>query len=399
MKKRLLKHLGITLILITAFALLTASVAWFTLREPGYNGKNFSAWLADLDSANPKQRAAAEKAIIEMGTNSLPLLTAEFDLQHHGLRETLRRLLTKAHILKITLPTPDQRFKRATQAFKLLGEKATPALPSLVPLLDQAPGYVPIAMGYIGTNALPTLFTALKHTNVWVQNNSMAALTQMLYDQRAKPEAMKPAMPMLIEKLSGTNDNNQWRASELLQAMGPIAIEASPALQQAASTTNMIIREKIIHSLAVVDPDNSWRSVLELSRQQLKSTNPNTRYSALLALSRLPPRIREPVPLLIACLDDSSEIVRFNAAGALGKYQEEAKEIVPHLIKAMNDTNYLVRLTTATALGNHGAAASNSLPILRLAATNDVAEVKGNARSAVSRIEAALARENRRSNP
>ena len=143
------------LCLLPALASVLAGPTGFT-EDPLYDGKPLSAWVDELPPKLPKvtqTHRPAVKAVRAIGTNAIPWL----------LRE-----LTTTPWTGSDNPTNTQSSylhqSRARAGFWALGEIGTPAIPSLVELIEQQPDCVPAALAGIGAYGLPALELCL--TNV-----------------------------------------------------------------------------------------------------------------------------------------------------------------------------------------------------------------------------------------
>src|SRR6266436_6483630 len=117
--------------MVLPFALLLGLV-WFREREPVYQGKTLSQWLA------PECRyEASAEAIREMGTNALPQLLSWATYETPLWRGTLCRasLRWSPRLAHMFYDKTGEYTGRATWGFYMLGPRASPAIPSLVRLI------------------------------------------------------------------------------------------------------------------------------------------------------------------------------------------------------------------------------------------------------------------------
>jgi Sigma-70, region 4 len=150
---------GLGAVLIAGMGTVVVSNTFLNPREPSYHGRVLSEWLADLEP--PKTRAEAQEAIRQMGKKTLPFLV--MDLAWPGGTAGT----TKIHYAKPDTRSGDRRLVQARMAFEALGPLGKPAVPKLVKLLEQNPGYVPHALGGIGRDALPQMLNALTNGSFW----------------------------------------------------------------------------------------------------------------------------------------------------------------------------------------------------------------------------------------
>ena len=149
--------------------------------EPGYENRNLSEWLADLDVPLPlkgnreqdPKYAKAAAAIRAMGSNTFPYLL---------------KLLSGG--------SGDTQMRQAVRAFEVLGSQASALIPQFESLFEKSPGYSLHALAVIGKDSTPILIKSLTHENGWVKDNAAAALTQNLYDQTITPQEAADAFPI-----------------------------------------------------------------------------------------------------------------------------------------------------------------------------------------------------------
>ncbi len=162
--------------------------AFFALRprEPVYQGKRLSKWLADFNRAGRGQtNQEAEDAIRQIGTNALPFLVADLCRKDSPLKLALMEWYNKWSSLKFQFKTFADRRGPALMAFYVLGNAgklgpaAKPYLPSIGTLLDSQPDKAAFALLYIGVESIPYLTDALSHTNWLVRTWAAVALAKL----------------------------------------------------------------------------------------------------------------------------------------------------------------------------------------------------------------------------
>ena len=163
-----------------AVLLAVAGMVWLlsARREPVYQNRRLTEWLADYASAAPvnpvffdggptggmNDTAAAIRAI---GTNSLPFLLAHIHT-YPPWEERLFAEMTKQRIFKFRFSLDDPLFAPSVLALRDLGQDATPALPELLRKAEKSSGSFAImaAMLALGTNAIPGLELLCQNENV-----------------------------------------------------------------------------------------------------------------------------------------------------------------------------------------------------------------------------------------
>jgi HEAT repeat protein len=188
-------------------AAVVVVIALFTIscnsrsRQPVYDGKPLSAWIADLNYEKPDAvRAQAQKAIRQIGTDSLPFLIKEM--------RTLGNLWGKMGATNFDNSDGlTDRNVNLREAFATLGPIAKPAIPELVYLLNSATNYANDIAAYALTQidpqfAVVALTQAL--TNKYIGARCSAA--NELYEVRSNAAV---AVPNLILCLK--DDDSQLR--------------------------------------------------------------------------------------------------------------------------------------------------------------------------------------------
>jgi hypothetical protein len=153
---------GIVSLLVAA--LLVASEKKF---DPSYQGKHLSAWLCDFEGNNVAARLRAVDAVQHIGTNALPLLTAQ--LRDNGPQEepnwrtALRAFASKQSLIHFTIPRPRSPRYEALAGLDALGPVARDAAPFLENLLHEKPPdpRAALVLARLGSSGVPALTRAL----------------------------------------------------------------------------------------------------------------------------------------------------------------------------------------------------------------------------------------------
>jgi RNA polymerase sigma factor (sigma-70 family) len=165
--------------------------------EPSYQGKRLSEWLVDIDWGQPQdKRNKAGDAVRHMGVKTLPFLLA--DIAGHG----------------------DKPSSEATWAFDALGPIAKPAIPQLTRLLEQNPGYVPLALAGIGPDAMPELLNALTNGSFWVRDNTAVGLANAISSGKISSDQAIAAYPIALKNLTYTDANPLFQGNTRMRAAG-----------------------------------------------------------------------------------------------------------------------------------------------------------------------------------
>jgi HEAT repeat protein len=238
-----------------------------------------------------------------MGKKTIPFLLADLG----------DKRFSHVHYTEPDKRTVDERNGQATWAFDALGSLGKSAIPDLVNLLHNNPGYVPSALAGIGPDAMPELMGALTNQDFWVRDNTAAALANALYRQKISSAEAQAAFPVALNNLTYDNTNTLFRVNTRHRAAGLLgALHLNPDLA---------------------------------------------------------------VPALIQGMNGKDPTVAMECADSLGKFGQDAVPAIPALIDGMQSSNVMLATSCAFALGNAGLAdnATAAIPALiqGLSNTND----------------------------
>jgi hypothetical protein len=229
---------------------------WPGEREPEYNGKKLSEWLA-LQRYRPEEASDAIRAI---GTNALPVLVSWAEYQMPAWRFELARGYS-------SFPRPIYSDSRAdffinrkgtmrsfnsVFAFRILGTNASAAIPELSRFVMDARNQdrrnAAHALAYIGgRDALPPLLAALEDKTVPDIRRGLIAGAIPYLNYRG-PE-LTNAVPVMIACLC---ESNQFVPSLAATALGTFLIQPEqcvPALTKAAASPDYRVRRNAIRAL------------------------------------------------------------------------------------------------------------------------------------------------------
>jgi HEAT repeat protein len=269
------------LILLAVLLLVGAGgIAWLALRptelrEPVYQGKRLSVWLAERRaSTNPASASVlgAENALRASGKNALPFLTTMASSKELPIKSGINHLLRP--VFHITNSSAEERRTLAMDGFHFLRKDARSAIPALIkPLNDgESAEAVAFILADIGPNGLGALTNALSNSDARVRASVVIGLGRF-----AKPFYGDPVSPTELDSLA------------------------------------KIIVPVLINSLR--DPDANVRSFAAMS---------------LGWFAREPATV---VPALTSLLSD--QFARGEAAYALGQFGPKAQSAVPALLEGL----------------------------------------------------------------
>jgi HEAT repeat protein len=185
----------------------------------------------------------------------------------------------------------DNRYSQATWAFDALGSIGKPAIPKLTKLLEQNPGYAPVALAGIGSDAMPELLNALTNGSFWVRDNAAAGLANAIYSEKITPDQARAAFPIAIKNLQyeSTNalfrDNTRWRAAALLDALKLEPDISVPALIKGMEDTNFTVAAEC--ALALGSFGDRAKSAIPVLTKASSSTNNQLSWAASRSLKMI----------------------------------------------------------------------------------------------------------------
>jgi len=306
---------------IFAAGTTTIVVTEMSSRPTSYKGKPLNEWLKNLDDQHPGQaNDDAEEAVRHIGKNGLPLIIS-------------------------LLPLKNPMHHSAVLACQILGPDATPAIPALMKLLNDgyARGYVGVAMGRIGQEAIVPLTMALTNEDVLVREEVASGLGYM-------------------QSYSG---KSEIQMSKAISTLVTCLADKSPYVRTLAARSLGEIKE-------------NETTVVPVLIESLNDPDFQTRWNACLALGKFGTRAASAVPSLLATLQDKNTSVRATAAIALVEIEPDnaaqIDSLMPVLIENIDglgvhkDVNF--RSTTAVALSLCGEKAKRAIPTLLKAVQN-----------------------------
>jgi hypothetical protein len=229
-----------------ALALLLIALAgvsaWqgLRLREPFYQGKRLSDWLAVYKMEGMAgvetwqvrlEQQEADEAVRRIGTNALPTLLRMLRAKDSALKVKCIGLAKRQHFIRIKYIPSEELNYRACSGFGVLGAKAQNAVPALIEIVNQnrsraSRWYAIQALVLVGPpaqEAIPLLTSWATNADSSARSYAVNALGRI----RAEPER---ALPVLINALNDPDVQIRTAALLTLQGLGPNAKPALPVL-------------------------------------------------------------------------------------------------------------------------------------------------------------------------
>ena len=228
MKKRRWLKISLTALAVLLLCLIVTRRD----RGPEVDGRPLESWVRDLlNTANPGRRAAAQAAVVQLGTNALPWL--QLALNHTDsfwkkpLLDTADTLpgLDRHHLLRWVNPYGPSEIRAGGAAgLAALGQAAAPAIPDLVESLGDPEHLVYnnalAALRGLGTLSLHAITNRLGQA----EGNHRTRMIHVLRNMQSDAAGAAPALAGIIEAKPGSAEANA--AAAALAAMGHRAATA-----------------------------------------------------------------------------------------------------------------------------------------------------------------------------
>jgi HEAT repeat protein len=229
---------------------------WPGEREPEYNGKRLSEWLA-IQNDRPEEASDAIRAI---GTNALPVLVSWTEFHVPAWRYRLARpfsnfpgFIYRDSLVNFLVSGKAQvRSFNSVFAFRVLGTNASAVIPELSRFVMDARNrerqVAAHALAYIGgREALPPLLAALKDKTV--PDLQRAGIAGAIPYLNYRGPELTNAVPVMIACLC---ESNQFVPSLAASALGTFLVQPEqcvPALTKAVESPDYRVRRNAIRAL------------------------------------------------------------------------------------------------------------------------------------------------------
>lgn len=321
-------------------------------REPVYEGRSISYWIAPHPSGNSYSKWCCPQALFT-DSNAPPFLSTALDRQDSPLRWAYSGLYSvlPASIKKRVSPPVDVTQRRLYVAALLadMGTLGKPAIPALIRALHANDPELRRAairsLGRVGQGD-PTAISALKTalTNAPVAMEAAESLWRLGQTDGA-------ALAPLVAALENTNSLHRCQAALVLGSLekpSPEAVAALTAASQDADADLRLAAALALRSHAGAENHLPSRVLTEA----LKDRDPQGRIRVARCIAESAPRA-DPVVIaaLRVTLDDGDSTVRVEAAIALVQLGQWDTHITQTLISGLQNSSSSVRFRAARALG------------------------------------------------
>lgn len=307
------KRRAISLLFVLFAFLFAVGLIFYRLHsEPTYQGRTVDEWINDYVVYKPTNY---QKAFQEMGTSALPYVVRNVARNDSWWHKKYAEWQPK-------LPTPLKKI-----------------FPPPTPLLKEV--QIANMFGFIGTNSIPDGIALLKHPSPTVRRSVAWGLGGL----RRKFPAAAQAIPALTETLKDPDPQVRWYAAYAMEAMGPEASNAVPALIRileqtgTGDETNQFIYLRAVAACALGKIGPSAAGALPELKSTLLYTNSYIngqaasylRGQAATAILRISADVDTALPVLLREMPGSIEDNKWDWIVALGEAGPRAKQAVPQL--------------------------------------------------------------------
>jgi hypothetical protein len=280
---------------LIALALGLAAVAAllaFNLRdrEPVYRGHELSYWIARYNppAVTPSQEEAYN-AINQIGTNAIPSLLHWVAYRPSSFRVKIDPLLYKLpnKFFPNFITRAEERADHASDAFRVLGQRATNAIPALLLLATNSTDReitrrCSWALGYTGASALPALLSISTNSHIPGRCHTIDAIVVLGPDAR-------PAIPFLIECLKEQDYEMVSSASHTMPGLGLASEICVPALVNLCTSADP--NRRFCGALSIMGFGEAARVAVPQLQKMMLDPDANVRRQALYALEQVAPEV------------------------------------------------------------------------------------------------------------
>lgn len=427
-KRRLILFLLLPVLVLGAVLLLFPSIP-----DPLYHGRLASAWAGELNSSDDVVQRRAQEAILELGPDAVPVLSASVRVtgrgKHISIRERLRRLGSVlprrlSRRLNRALGFTGSYYAGSGAAIMLgeMGPDAREAVPALVEALDDddanvrscaACALIEIAPG--DDQVISVLSRKLfEDKEPWILCNVAHRFYQIDSSNRA-------AIPLVLKTLTlGIDPRARGFAANALGNFAAFDGSVATSLTNAMADADPYVRIGAAESLQsmngpIRNAPTLWKGEVPASLDDIRTNGP--------ALAEIYPELNRALPSLAADLNATNNWTKVKAADAIWKVThrkdlmvpvlaqvakagdgwkvavlmlaslgEGSKTVVPLIVKELSG-QLAASSPGETAesdihiLGRFGPAGQEAAPVLKTALTNEFASIRLSAARALWRMD------------
>jgi hypothetical protein len=303
--------------IIAIVVLVMAGKSLFSEREPTYQGRTVSYWLAEVFTINQPQ---ALQVIRQMGPEAMPALARAFNRTNSSYNDFYSQIYPRLPgwlRRHLTRPVPAEEIWNAAELVLMNNTNGRLTLPELIRMLDDQKN--PAHAELIGVFA---------H---WIRSDDTEY------------------MPVLIKCLHDTNASVRYTAVYCLSKYGPQADAAVAALTDALEDTNYGVKVSAANALWKISGETN-PAAATLKEVIKAAPSDGWAYWAAVYLSEVDSHDTNGLPILIGMLQNPDENLRVSAASILGRYGPPASGAVPVLRQQVENGSPRMKTVALQAL-------------------------------------------------
>ncbi len=213
----------------------------------------------------------------------------------------------------------------------------------------------------------------------------LQAVAQAAGDDPLLP-GLRKVLQAVIEAVADPDERVRLAVIDVLEALGPEAAPAVPALTAALGDRNRFVIWSAARALGRIGPTEHTPAAVSGLIRTLDYLDVDVRLAAVLALERLGPAARAAVPALAQSVRLPDPNLRMAALRALVGIGTDAQPALPAMAAAVADPDARVRRTAAESLGRFGVAARGAADALTRALDDGDADVRRAASDALLNV-------------
>ena len=258
------RRTAITLVSVVAVVIAALRLANPSAREPMFEGRPLSYYLDKQTYGELRTERDARESIRDFGTNAVPSLIEILNARESQFKAKLRGILQSQPLIRFQSTPLSVRQRQAALACAELGPMAAPAIPSLLPFVDDpdlAPAAI-AALAMIGPVTFPVLTNALLAGIPAARIEAAGDLRYMLPREQA--------VPPLLQALRDPLPNVRANAAGSLGFLGSNPTTVVPALMACLADTDLSVRTSAVQALGWFGQNATAAisSLRELQRQE-----------------------------------------------------------------------------------------------------------------------------------
>lgn len=327
-----------------------------THREPAYRGRKLSAWLT-LAARHNYQDLATEEAIQAMGTDALPCLVKLVRTRDTLVRQAFMEWQQSQRWAPINVDSQRELQEQGIYGFRVLKDKARPAVDQLTPLLKSSDAYVrasaAFALSLIGPSATNAASAVIRYLQA-IQARSLAGKIDPVENLCAAVAlaemgaAARPAIPDLLKLANDSKPEVRFAASAALIRIREVPLQPLlDVLGETGNATNWYRATGVLGFLST----NAAPAIPSLF-PALTNQDYRIRRETIRVLGKIHSRPEQTLPVLVPYLASTDSWTRSESLGAIRAFGPIANQpfVIQEITKTLADQDAYVRTQATNTL-------------------------------------------------